>query len=148
MRSLVVLLLCCACAGLSRQNPLESNEILARPDAAARVEVQHILLGWSWLEGPYRRMGMTLDPRAQSRNETAADELAMRLLKDCSAGQPFEPLMKEWSEDTGSAGGVVMTVVPSSQFVEPFKDLALRLKPAECGLVRTQFGWHVMKRVR
>ena len=148
MKALVLVVLCCACAGLSRKNPLESNDILARPEVSQSAGVQHILVGWSWLEGPYRRMGMTLDPRAQARNETKADELATQLLAKCSAGQPFEPLMKQWSEDTGSAGGVVMTVDASSQFVEPFKDLALRLKPSECGLVRSQFGWHVMKRVK
>ena len=31
--------------------------------------------------------------------------------------------------------------------VPPFKNLALRLKMGEAGLVKTQFGWHVIKRV-
>ena len=44
--------------------------------------------------------------------------------------------------------GTVYPVTQQAAFVEPFKDLALRLKPGECGLVKSQFGWHVMKRVR
>ena len=31
--------------------------------------------------------------------------------------------------------------------VEPFKNLALRLKIDEAGLVKSPFGWHVIKRV-
>ena len=31
--------------------------------------------------------------------------------------------------------------------VEPFKKLSLRLKEGEVGLVKTPFGWHVIKRV-
>jgi foldase protein PrsA len=94
-------------------------------------------------------MGLPLDARAQKRNETAAGELAQQLLARCRAGEAFEPLMREYSEDGGSAAsGVAYPVTPEAQFVEPFKDLALRLKPGECGMVKSQFGWHVMKRVR
>ena len=148
MKRALVLFLLCACAGLNRRNPLESAEILDRPAPAAATSVKHILLSWSWLEVPYRRMGMTLDPRGQSRNETAADELAAKLLGQCRAGQNFEALMKEYSEDTGSVSAPPMEVTPQTRFVEPFKDLSLRLKPEECGLVRSEFGWHVIKRYR
>ena len=32
--------------------------------------------------------------------------------------------------------------------VEPFKDLSLRLKVGEAGIVKSPFGWHVIKRRR
>lgn len=147
MRFFLVLLLC-ACAGMSRRDALESSEVLDRTEVVPRAQVQHVLLGWSWLSSSYRRMGMQLDPRAQGRNETQAGELAQQLLARCRKGEPFEALMKEFSEDPGSASsGTAYPVEPQSRFVEPFKDLALRLKPGECGLVKSQFGWHVMRRV-
>ena len=149
MKRVALLALLCACASMNRRDPLESAAVLDRPVAAERAEVQHILLGWSWLGRSYRKMGMQREPRAESRNEAAAGELASQLLERCRKGEPFEPLMKEYSEDPGSASsGVPYPVTPDSRFVEPFKDLALRLSPGECGMVKSQFGWHVMKRVR
>ena len=56
--------------------------------------------------------------------------------------------MKGFSEDPGSKEtGSVYDVSSSTPFVEGFKNLALRLKLNESGLVKTQFGWHVIKRV-
>lgn len=136
-----------ACAALNGQNPHESKLVLDRSELAPTVQVKHILLGWSWLAGGYRRMGLTLDPRAEARNETNADDLAEELLGRCMKGEPFEALMKEYSEDEGSARtGLMYTVGEDTKMVEPFKDLSRRLKPGECGLVRSQFGWHVIKR--
>jgi peptidyl-prolyl cis-trans isomerase SurA len=92
---------------------------------------------------------MTLDSRAEARNEAQADELASQLLARCAKGERFEDLMRQYSEDPGSAAtGMVYTVTETSRFVEPFKDLALHLKPQECGLVRSQYGWHVIKRLK
>jgi len=57
--------------------------------------------------------------------------------------------MRESSEDPGSATtGMVYTVLPDSRMAQGFVDLALRLKPGECGVVKTQFGLHVVKRLR
>src|SRR5262249_60360660 len=39
-------------------------------------------------------------------------------------------------------------VAKDTQFVPTFKALALRLKLGEAGLMRSPFGWHVIKRVR
>jgi len=57
--------------------------------------------------------------------------------------------MQQQSEDPGSAStGMVYTVTPESRMAPGFVDLSLRLKPGECGIVKTQFGLHVVKRVR
>ncbi len=136
-----------SCAALNGQNPHESKQILDRSEVAQVAKVKHILIAWSWLGGAYRRMGLPLDPRAEGRNEKGADELAEQLLQRCTKGEPFEALMKEYSEDEGSAQtGLTYTVSDETKMVEPFKDLSRRLKPGECGLVRSQFGWHVIKR--
>ena len=135
----------CATSGPS----VESRTILARPQATKRAEVTHILLGYSWLASKYRQMGMSLDPRAEKRNETATEQLAQQLLSRIERGELIEPLMKEFSEDPGSAAnGQSYTVDPGSQMVEEFKDLALRLSPGEAGIVKSAFGYHVMKRIQ
>jgi parvulin-like peptidyl-prolyl isomerase len=38
-------------------------------------------------------------------------------------------------------------VDPTAQLVEPFKNLSLRLKKDEVGVVKTDFGIHIIKRV-
>ena len=57
-------------------------------------------------------------------------------------------LMKLYSEDPGSKDdGKAYDVNPDSPMVEPFKKMSLRLKVGEAGLVKSPFGWHVIKRV-
>ena len=57
-------------------------------------------------------------------------------------------LMKEFSEDPGSKDNArAYPVSPDAPFVEPFKHMSLRLKDGEAGLVKSPFGWHVIKRV-
>lgn len=146
MKTLALLLALTACA---QAHPLESKEVLDRSETAKEATVQHVLLGWSWLASRYKQMGMSLDQRAEHRNEAQADELAAQILERCRRGEKFEQLMREYSEDPGSAGtGMVYTVNESSRFVVPFKQLSLRLKPGECGAVRSDFGWHVIRRFK
>ena len=140
------LLLVVACAS---GKSAESGDVLGRSAQTDLAEVQHVLLGWSSLESSYRTMKLPLDPRAQGRTQTDAEQLAAQILARCRAGEPFEPMMQQYSEDPGSAPtGMVYTVKPDSRMAQGFVDLALRLKPGECGIVKTQFGLHVVKRVR
>jgi peptidyl-prolyl cis-trans isomerase D len=56
--------------------------------------------------------------------------------------------MAELSEDPGSAkSGQSYDVKTDTQFVVPFKNLALRLKVGEVGVVKTEFGIHIIQRV-
>src|SRR3954467_8045118 len=146
MRSLAFSLLLAACAS---GNAVESGSVLGRNTQTELSEVQHVLLGWSSLESSYRNMKLPLDTRAQNRTQADAEKLASQLLARCSAGDPFEPMMQQYSEDPGSApNGMVYTVKPDSRMAQGFVDLALRLRPGECGIVKTQFGLHVVKRVK
>ena len=59
------------------------------------------------------------------------------------AGEDMAKLMKEFSEDPGSKdNGRVYDVSPDTPMVPPFKDLSLRLKMDEVGMVISGFGWH------
>ena len=123
---------------------IQSNDILSRDAQANRTQVKHILIGWRDLE----RGGGQIDARARTRTRQQADQLAESLLERVRKGEPIEPLMSEFSEDGGSADdGDSYEVTPDAKLVFEFKRLGLRLKLGEAGLVMSQFGWHIMKRV-
>ncbi len=74
--------------------------------------------------------------------------LALDLLRRVRAGEAIEPLMKEHSKDPGSAdSGESYDVRPDSELVFEFKRMGLRLHVGEAGLIQSNFGWHVMKRI-
>jgi hypothetical protein len=124
---------------------IQSNDILARDQVTKKSKVKHILISWKDLAGNF---GGHQDPRAGSRTRAEADELATRLFERVKAGEAIEPLMNEFSEDEGSAkSGDAYDVAPDSQYVFEFKRMGLRLNVGETGLVLTQFGWHIMKRI-
>lgn len=63
-------------------------------------------------------------------------------------GVRIEPLMTELSEDPGSANtGESYDVTPGAALVKPFLNLSLRLELNEVGVVKTEFGIHIIKRV-
>jgi parvulin-like peptidyl-prolyl isomerase len=70
------------------------------------------------------------------------------VLDNLKKGTNIEPLMADLSEDPGSAtSGESYDVTPEAGFVEPFKKLSLRLKVGEFGVVKTDFGLHIIKRI-
>ncbi len=124
---------------------IDSKDILARTDTAKEVFVKHVLLGWNELSAVY---GPQMDPRAKARDNAAAAKLAQELaVKLRAAPDSIDALVKEHSEDPGAKSGEPYEVKESTQFVPEFKKLALRLKDKEVGLVKTQFGYHVIERV-
>ncbi len=101
-----------------------SNEIMMRDAQTNRATVKHVLV------------------------ESEHKQLALDLLGRVRAGEAIEPLMAEFSKDSGSAqSGESYEVTPSAQLVFEFKRLGLRLKVGEAGVVKSDFGWHVMKRI-
>jgi len=127
-------------------DPLESVDILARPAEAGPVQIQHILIGWKTTAGAKAGGG---DKRASERTKADADKLAKELLEKVRAQGDMGKLMKEFSEDPGSKDNArIFDIGADTQLgIDSFKDLALRLKVNEAGLVKSPLGWHVMKRV-
>jgi parvulin-like peptidyl-prolyl isomerase len=126
-------------------DPLESADILKREPQTGTVHVQHVLLGWK--DAPAARQGRG-DERAKDREKAAADKMATDILARVQKGEDMAKLMKEFSEDPGSKdNGRAYPVGPDAPMVEPFKNLSLRLEEGEAGLVKSPFGWHVIKRV-
>lgn len=124
---------------------IQSNDILAREARTSKAEVKHILIGWRDLEEGY---GRKMDPRAAARSRPDADALALKVLARVRAGEDMDALMSELSEDQGSAkSGKSYTVTADAGLVFEFKRMGLRLDVGEAGLVKSQFGWHIIKRV-
>lgn len=126
-------------------DPLESADILARQPETGTVNVQHVLIGWK--DTPAAKAGR-VDDKAKDRDKAAADKIAQDVLAKAKAGEDMAKLMKEYSEDPGSKdNGRSYPVSADAPMVEPFKDLSLRLKVGEVGMVKSPFGWHVIKRI-
>ncbi len=126
-------------------DPLESADILARPAKPGAMQVQHILIGWKDVPAAKKQPG---DPRAATRTKEEADKLATEVLAKVRAGGDMAKLMKEYSEDPGSKDSATpYDVSADAQLVEPFKKLSMRLDIGEAGLVKTVFGWHIIKRI-
>lgn len=123
-------------------DPLESADILARPKKNEFAEIQHILIGW-------KDSAAARDPRAKARSKEDADKLTKEVLAKVKAGEDMVKLMKEYSEDPGSKDtGRVFTLTEDEQMVEQFISLALRMDIGEVGVVKSEFGFHIMKRLK
>jgi hypothetical protein len=121
---------------------VESKDILSREPVTEAAQVQHILVGWSDLS-------QARDPRAMERTKEDADKLALQILDKVRGGMNMEALITEYSEDTENAkSGDPYAVQPEANLVPEFIALALRLKVGEAGICRSQFGYHIMKRVQ
>ncbi|MDX2086880.1 MAG: peptidylprolyl isomerase, partial [Kofleriaceae bacterium] len=122
------------------RDPLESADILDRKNPSTdEVKVQHVLIGWKGAPAA----------RSATRTKEEADKLAKEVFEKVKAGEDMGALMKQYSEDPGSKdNGRVYDVSPDAPMVEPFKDLSLRLNVNEAGIVKSPFGWHIIKRVQ
>ncbi|NQW62571.1 MAG: peptidylprolyl isomerase [Deltaproteobacteria bacterium] len=126
---------------------LDSKEILARPAGTESVLVQHILISGK-AQGAIYAQHNNQNPRAAARDEAAVETLVNATVARIAKGEDFKALMTELSEDPGSnKSGMPYPVDAQAPMVPPFKDLAMRLKLDEIGVVASPFGYHIMKRV-
>lgn len=125
-------------------SPVVSQDILDREPLANTAQVKHILISWRDLAESY---GGRLDARAQKRSKADAERDIKATLAKLAAGESFEELMKSTSEDPGSAAsGRTYAVTPDAPLAIEFRQLSLRLKVGEWGVVQSDFGFHIIKR--
>lgn len=123
----------------SQASPVVSQDILLREPIANTAQVKHILIGWK---------GTDPDPRADKRTKAEAEGVVKGILAQLKGGADFDAMMKQYSEDPGSAATAkAYTVTPDAQLVIEFKQLGLRLQLDEVGVVESDYGFHIMKRV-
>lgn len=132
-------------APVTASETIVSTEILEREPRANHTKVKHILIGWS--DKPAAARG-DLGPRAAERTQADAAREVRALQKQLAAGADFDALMKAHSEDKGSAETAeAYDVSPDAQLVIEFRQLGLRLDVGEIGVVETDYGYHIIKRV-
>lgn len=72
---------------------------------------------------------------------------AKDILKKLAEGKSFEELAKDFSQCPSSSRGGDLGEFPRGRMVPAFEKAVLELKENEVsGIVRTQFGYHVIKR--
>lgn len=75
--------------------------------------------------------------------------LAQEILERLKKGERFAVLAQQYSIDGSRRRGGDLGEFGRSMMVRPFEDAAFALKPGEIsGIVKTQFGYHVIKRTR
>jgi peptidyl-prolyl cis-trans isomerase D len=128
-------------APVAQGSDVTSGDILAREPVANNAQVKHILVSWKDNES-------ASDERATKRTKAEAEALINSLMTQIKAGADFDMLMKQHSEDPGSASSArAYPVSPDAQLVIEFKQLSLRLNVNEVGVVQSDFGFHIIKRV-
>ena len=132
--------------GCATADRLSTMDILDRAQAAEKVEVKQVLVAWGDLAHAYKQ---GLDDAARGRSEADAEAIARAVLDQLRQGQAIEPLMAAHSSDAATArSGETYPVEPGMPYEPKFLRLALRLAVGESGVVRTRYGWHVLKRVQ
>ncbi|MEQ8768010.1 MAG: peptidylprolyl isomerase [Planctomycetota bacterium] len=120
------------------------------------IRVQHILIGFKDAAG-FRG---TPPAGAVERSESEARELAQDLLERARAGEDFDALVEEFTDDQ-APGIYAMTNTgaadreghyPRSGMVPAFGNVGFALEVGEIGMseydLRTSpYGWHIIKRV-
>ena len=113
-----------------------------KPEDLREVSARHILIR------PKVKMGTdeTYED-AKERADKEAEKLAQDLLGRIRAGEKFESLAAEYSDDPGNAGnGGDLGYFNVGTMVPEFTAVAFSLKPGEISdVVKTDFGYHIIR---
>ena len=77
------------------------------------------------------------------------EEKANSVYKEAIGGADFDELVKKYGEDPGVASNPDGYIFTKGEMVKEFEDTAFALKDGEISKpVKTQFGWHIIKRIK
>jgi peptidyl-prolyl cis-trans isomerase D len=116
------------------------SRILEARSISDSVKVRHILIGTSKRDP---QSGQMYPVRDDSTAKKIADSVRTLL----AAGQSFDSLVIKLSDDDGSKakGGVYENITANGQMVGAFSDYAVTAPVGKVGVVKTDFGYHVME---
>jgi len=93
-----------------------------------------------------RHILVKVAPDAEAEKVEEARKKAGEILARVQKGEDFASLAKEFSEGPTAKNGGDLGYFPRGRMAKEFEDAAFSLKPGEISpLVRTQFGFHIIK---
>lgn len=102
------------------------------PDVPRTIEVAHLLL----------------KPETSSATADSLKQLANSLIERIKAGESFETLAREYSQDPSAEQGGDIGTFQRGDLVPEYERAALALQPGEVSnVVKTEFGYHIIKLV-
>ena len=104
-----------------------------------QVHARHILIATKSAETP-------TEPGAGGLDKPAARAKAEEVLKRVKAGENFENLAKEYSDDGSKQNGGDLGWFGKGRMVPEFENAAFALQPGQTSeIVESQFGFHIIK---
>lgn len=76
------------------------------------------------------------------------EKLANEILDKAKSGTDFDSLVKQYTEDAASKDKNGEYVFGKGKMVKEFEDWSFSAKPGDMGIVKTTYGYHVMKFIR
>ena len=106
----------------------------------AEITAAHILVMY---EGSMRA------PESVTRSKEEAEAFAGELLQQIKDGADFQELAKKHSDGPSKVNGGVLTPFGRGKMAPAFEEAAFALKKEEVsGIVETDFGFHIIKRLK
>jgi parvulin-like peptidyl-prolyl isomerase len=135
---------------VTAEKPAESEETMSEPE---RIEVQHILISFQG----------AIPDETVTRTQEEAEALAQDLLARAEAGEDFDALVKEFTDDQhpgiyrmsniGIQPDSANQEFPRERMVKAFGDVGFSLQVGEIGMTSfdpdtSKYGWHIIKRLK
>lgn len=93
-----------------------------------------------------RHILIKCEEEAEQAVEEEKSKKAQEILDRVNSGEDFAALAEEFSEDDGSKStGGIYEVRQNGQFVAEFEEWAFSHEPGDTGIIRSDYGFHVMK---